>query len=186
MYCHDVISANVIVPSIGHQHKEVRDQRAATCKEDGYDGTTYCLDCGTPVAFGNVIPKLTTHSWNNGEVTKAATATEKGVKTYTCSACDSTRAEEIPALDTTTGTDSLEEKPSQGENNGGSNGGTSSGENKNPVNGGPGSALQGIEAFKKEITSTNTDKKNVVGSCFAAFQLKATEKNKSIKLTWKK
>ena len=39
-----------------------------------------------------------THTWNGGVVTKEATATEKGKKTYTCSVCKATKAEEIPAL----------------------------------------------------------------------------------------
>ena len=189
-YCHDVMNANISVPSTGHQHKEVRDQKAATCKEEGYEGTTYCVDCETPVVSGNFIPKLATHTWNQGEVTKAATATEKGIKTYTCSVCKLTKMEEIPAFGGATGTGGSEDKPSQGGSTGGSeekpSQGGSTGGNKTPEMDGPGSALQGLAAFEKELSSTNTDKKNVVGSCFAAFQLKATGKNKSIKLTWKK
>ena len=38
------------------------------------------------------------HSWNDGEVTTAATCTEKGVKTFTCTACKEKKTEEIPAL----------------------------------------------------------------------------------------
>ena len=38
------------------------------------------------------------HTWNDGEVTTAATCTEKGVKTFTCTACKETKTEEIPAL----------------------------------------------------------------------------------------
>ena len=36
-----------------------------------------------------------THTWDNGVVTKPATCTEKGVKTYTCSGCGETRTEAI-------------------------------------------------------------------------------------------
>ena len=38
------------------------------------------------------------HTWNDGEVTTAATCTEKGVKTFTCTACKEKKTEEIPAL----------------------------------------------------------------------------------------
>ena len=38
------------------------------------------------------------HAWGDGEVTKAATCTETGVKTYTCSKCSETKTETIAAL----------------------------------------------------------------------------------------
>ncbi len=37
------------------------------------------------------------HTWNNGEVTKEPTYTEKGEKTYTCTVCPATKTEELPA-----------------------------------------------------------------------------------------
>lgn len=37
------------------------------------------------------------HTWNEGEVTTPATCTEKGVRTYTCTICGETKAEEITA-----------------------------------------------------------------------------------------
>ena len=43
-----------------------------------------------------MIPK-TGHIWDEGTVTKAATCTEKGIRTYTCSVCESTKIEEIPS-----------------------------------------------------------------------------------------
>lgn len=48
-------------------------------------------------ACGAVSDKAA-HTWNEGEVTKEATCTEKGIKTYTCSVCNATRTEEIAAL----------------------------------------------------------------------------------------
>ena len=41
------------------------------------------------------------HSWDGGTVTKAATYTENGIKTFKCKECDETRTEEIPSLDKT-------------------------------------------------------------------------------------
>jgi len=77
---------------------EVRDAKKATCAVDGYTGDTYCKDCGAKIATGTKIDKSTAHTWDNGVVTKEATATEKGEKTYTCSVCKTTKKEEIPAL----------------------------------------------------------------------------------------
>ncbi|MBO5088816.1 MAG: leucine-rich repeat protein, partial [Lachnospiraceae bacterium] len=77
---------------------EVKDAKKATCAVDGYTGDTYCKDCGAKIATGTKIDKSTAHTWDNGVVTKEATATEKGEKTYTCSVCKITKKEEIPAL----------------------------------------------------------------------------------------
>ena len=38
------------------------------------------------------------HTWNSGTVTKAATCSATGVKTYTCTACNATKTETIAAL----------------------------------------------------------------------------------------
>ena len=37
------------------------------------------------------------HTWNDGQVTTAATCTENGVMTYTCTMCSDTKTEVIPA-----------------------------------------------------------------------------------------
>ena len=38
------------------------------------------------------------HKWNKGVVTKEATETEEGVRTYTCRRCSETKTESIPKL----------------------------------------------------------------------------------------
>ena len=38
------------------------------------------------------------HTWNSGTITKAATHTEEGIKTYTCTGCNATKAEAIAKL----------------------------------------------------------------------------------------
>ena len=76
---------------------EVRDVKAATCKEAGYTGDTYCLGCGEKIATGSATAKTTNHTWNAGTVTKAADCTNAGVKTYTCTVCGETKTESIPA-----------------------------------------------------------------------------------------
>ena len=37
------------------------------------------------------------HTWNDGQVTTAATCTENGVMTYTCTMCSDTKTETIAA-----------------------------------------------------------------------------------------
>lgn len=85
------------LPATGHQHTEIRNKKEATCKEEGYTGDTYCKDCGEKLSDGKTIAKTTEHTWDGGKVTKAATCTEKGVKTYTCTVCGATKTEEIAA-----------------------------------------------------------------------------------------
>ena len=50
-----------------------------------------CTNCG-------VKEPCTSHSWNSGSVTTAATCDKAGVKTYTCSNCGNTKTETIDAL----------------------------------------------------------------------------------------
>lgn len=50
-----------------------------------------CTVCGYEKPAGQ-------HIWDQGEVTTAATCTEAGVKTYTCTACGTTKTEKILAL----------------------------------------------------------------------------------------
>lgn len=83
------------INATGHLHKETKNQKAATCTEDGYTGDIYCSDCGTKLESGTVINKLG-HTWDNGVITKEATETEEGVKTYTCKTCGETKTESIP------------------------------------------------------------------------------------------
>ena len=85
------------IEATGHLHKETRDQKATTCTKDGYTGDVYCSDCGTKLESGTVINKLG-HTWDNGVVTKDATETEEGVKTYTCKTCGETKTESIPVI----------------------------------------------------------------------------------------
>lgn len=86
-----------ILPATGHQHTEIRNKKEATCKDKGYTGDVYCKDCGEKLSDGKTIAKTTEHTWDAGKVTKAATCTEKGVKTYTCTVCGATKTEEIAA-----------------------------------------------------------------------------------------
>ena len=46
---------------------EIRDAVAATCKDNGYTGDTYCLDCGMKIADGKEIPATGEHVDADGD-----------------------------------------------------------------------------------------------------------------------
>ena len=77
-----------------HVNTETRNQKKATCTEEGYTGDLYCKDCNKRLKKGETIPK-TNHKWDNGKVTTKPTCTDAGVKTYTCTRCKTTRTEPI-------------------------------------------------------------------------------------------
>ena len=67
----------------------------ATCGEAGHVDTI-CSNCGEIVSTKE-IPATGAHTWDNGTVTTEPTETTPGVRTYTCTVCDATRTETIPA-----------------------------------------------------------------------------------------
>ena len=71
----------------------------ATCTTQGYD-EHICNEWGGMNYNDNYVAAKG-HSWDNGTVTKAATYTETGIKTFKCKDCGETRTEEIPSLDKT-------------------------------------------------------------------------------------
>ena len=77
---------------------ELRNKKDASCKEEGYTGDQVCKNCNQIITAGQTIAK-TEHSWNTGVVTKEASCTEKGVRTYTCTVCNETKTVEIPMTD---------------------------------------------------------------------------------------
>ena len=88
---------DTVIPELGHGELEYRNQKEATCTEDGYTGDSYCKDCGELFLEGDVIEKLG-HAYDNGKVIKAATYTHKGLMEYTCERCNEKKQEEIPML----------------------------------------------------------------------------------------
>ena len=67
----------------------------ATCGEAGRVDTI-CSNCGEVISTRE-LPPTGAHVWDNGVVTTAPTETTPGVRTFTCSGCDQTRTEAIPA-----------------------------------------------------------------------------------------
>ena len=84
------------IPATGHQHTELRNVKQATCAHAGYTGDTYCKDCNTKLSSGKTIAKKA-HTWDAGKITKQATCTVNGTKTYTCTSCKTTKTSNIAA-----------------------------------------------------------------------------------------
>ena len=93
--CNNTKIEKIGIDATNHLHSEIRNQKEASCKEEGYTGDKYCPDCGTKLSSGNTIAKTENHSWNKGVITKKPTCAETGVKTYTCSICSKTKTENI-------------------------------------------------------------------------------------------
>ena len=79
----------------GHTPVDVA-AKDATCTEKGNTAGTKCSVCDTILSGVEEIPAKG-HQWNDGEITTAPTCTEKGVKTYTCTVCNTTKTEAIDA-----------------------------------------------------------------------------------------
>lgn len=84
------------IPATGHRNKVLKNARQATCAKAGYTGDTYCKDCNAKLSSGKTIAKKA-HTWDAGKVTKKATCTVKGTKTYTCKICKATKTSSIAA-----------------------------------------------------------------------------------------
>ena len=84
------------IPATGH--KPVTDAAVApTCTQTGLTEGKHCSVCNTVLIPQTTVEKLP-HSWDDGVDTKAPTCTETGVKTFTCTRCNNTKTEPIPAL----------------------------------------------------------------------------------------
>ena len=76
-----------------HKHSYKAVVTAPTCTAKGY--TTHTCACGD--SYVDAYTDALGHAWDEGKVTKAATETETGVKTFTCARCGETKTEVIPA-----------------------------------------------------------------------------------------
>ena len=87
------------IVSCAHSEVEVLPAVPATCEKDGLTEGKRCTECGETIVEQEVV-KATGHKWDKGTVTKPATATETGVKTFTCTVCKKTKTEVIQKLTT--------------------------------------------------------------------------------------
>ena len=90
----DAPTKEEVITATGHTPVDV-PAKAPTCTEPGLTAGTKCSVCDAVITAGTEIPALK-HDYNS-EVTKAATCTEDGVRTYTCTRCDDSYTEAIKA-----------------------------------------------------------------------------------------
>ena len=83
----------VVTFTTAHTHNYKATVTAPTCTAKGY--TTHTCACGD--SYVDAYTDALGHAWDSGKVTKQPTATEDGVKTYTCTRCGETKTETIPA-----------------------------------------------------------------------------------------
>ena len=76
-----------------HKHSYKDIVTAPTCTEKGY--TTHTCACGD--SYVDTYTAALGHDWDSGTVTKEPTATETGIRTFTCTRCSATKTETIPA-----------------------------------------------------------------------------------------
>ena len=88
-----LLNANIHYNYVSHTHSYKAVVTAPTCTEKGY--TTHTCACGD--SYVDAYTDALGHAWDEGKVTKAATETESGVKTFTCTRCGETKTEVIPA-----------------------------------------------------------------------------------------
>lgn len=88
-------------PATGHIHTEVRNQKDATYKEEGYTGDTYCKDCGKKLETGTVIPKLieTEHDYGEWVLDQAPTCKKYGARHRICKNCGDREVDVLDKVD---------------------------------------------------------------------------------------
>ena len=86
-------NANIHYNYVSHTHSYKDVVTAPTCTAKGY--TTHTCACGD--SYVDTYTAALGHDWDSGTVTKEPTATETGIRTYTCTRCSATKTETIPA-----------------------------------------------------------------------------------------
>ena len=86
-------NANIHYNYVSHTHSYKAVVTAPTCTSKGY--TTHTCACGD--SYVDTYTDALGHAWDSGKVTKQPTATETGIRTYTCTRCSATKTETIPA-----------------------------------------------------------------------------------------
>ena len=87
------------IPATGAHDYQFTKNVAPTCTDGGYDLYT-CSGCGATERRN--LTDAAGHKWDGGTVTTAPTETTPGARTFTCTVCDQTRTEAIPATGAST------------------------------------------------------------------------------------
>ncbi|MBE6927276.1 MAG: hypothetical protein E7467_02085 [Ruminococcaceae bacterium] len=90
--CGEILVAQESIVAFGHSYESVIS--APTCTAQGYT-IHACANCGD--SFVDSHTDALGHNWNSGVITVPPTASEVGIKTYTCTRCAATTTEVIPA-----------------------------------------------------------------------------------------
>ena len=59
---------DTVIKATGHGATELKNQKEATCTEEGYTGDKVCKECGTVLEKGKSTPKIA-HNYKNGKCT---------------------------------------------------------------------------------------------------------------------
>ena len=86
---YDSVNVYFIIPVHVHSYTDV--VTAPTCTAKGY--TTHTCACGD--SYKDTYVNALGHKWDSGKVTKKATPTATGIKTYTCKVCKAKKTEKI-------------------------------------------------------------------------------------------
>ena len=98
--CNKKLQSGTDVDALDHEFsKDFTVDTEATCKSVG-SKSRHCIRCEEKTEITE-IPK-SDHAWDDGKITKEATETAEGTKTYSCKVCGVTRTETIPKKDTVT------------------------------------------------------------------------------------
>lgn len=89
------ISEIPTIPTIAHTEETI-PAVAATCTKGGKTAGVKCSVCGTVLTAPTETAALG-HSWGDWEITKPAAEAEDGEKSRTCSRCNETETQVIPA-----------------------------------------------------------------------------------------
>lgn len=111
--CYDADYAGITTSATGgkitvecaHKNTKTVAAKAATCVVKGYTEGVYCNDCETYISGHRETAATGKHTYSTTNVIKAATCTETGKQTKTCSVCKKTVEETIAAKGHTAVTD---------------------------------------------------------------------------------
>ena len=92
----DEVDRNALKNATVHYFEQWTVETQPTCTTPGY-GTSQCAEDGCTKTYTGEISALG-HAWDDGVVNKAATMTEYGDKTYTCTRCGAQKTQALKVL----------------------------------------------------------------------------------------